>query len=232
MGAAKTEEEVLTHMGICFERSGGLIGPASESSWSDEKAHALTCLELETGAPGSVADVGIGDLTPMERWAALRGGWPDRYVGFDGCMQVLDRAMQRYYPNAPTGPQKYFARTSFAELVAVDYRYDYVVMCDVLYHMPDADLCRQLFDWAFARARKGVLLTYATKHQEFGGLRPGDAGFAWFPRPEVSDWIWELTGGDDPEEIPPPWRLVYQTSNFKAGPQQQKLVALARRESN
>lgn len=223
MGAAKNEAEVLEHMGRCFRKSGGLIGPASESEWSTEKAKAL--LAAEAGRPfRSVLDVGIGDQTPVTRWVKMREpGWPERYIGVDGCEDVIEKA-------AKTHPQGCYLRTGFSNLVGEHLRPDFaalvdpaahdaVLLFDVLYHVPDGELCRRLFDWAFG-AQHCVALTYATKRQEFGGTRPGEAGFAWFPRPEIKTWI--------DAAVVHGWEIAYETSNFKAGPQQQRLVALVR----
>lgn len=219
MGAAKNEAEVLTHMGVCFERSGGKIGPASDSAWSIVKAEALEAIEREVGRVEVVTDVGIGDLTPIERWVERRGGWPERYLGVDGCREVLEAARRRH-------PERLFVERTFEEFLGTAAPYDRIggpkaadvrLLFDVLYHVPSDETCRALFDWA-TQAVLGFALTYATNAQGFGGQRPGEAGFAWFPRPEIGQWLADLDG----------WRLVHQNADFRAGPQQQRLVAYVR----
>lgn len=218
---AKTEAEVLEHMAAQFRAGGGLIGPASTSSWSDQKADALMAAEEELGEQlECVLDVGVGDLTPVQRWVDARGGvWP-WYYGWDGCPAVLEAARERYPDLAFfQGTFEQLVRPRPGELHDAD-RFSAVLLLDVLYHMPSDELCRQLFDYAFRVAAQAVVLSYALDVQDFGGRRVGEAGFAWFPRPEVAEWV--------EAKVAEGWRVVYESDDFRAGPQKQRLVALVR----
>lgn len=221
MGHAKNEEEVLAHMAHAFKASGGLIGPASRSEWSTKKAEALEAAHQAAGSGGiqSVLDIGIGDMTPLERWSRFG---EVSYTGVDGCPSIIGRAADRYKGN----PRRSFILAPFSAITIKTEipspnpaSFDAVLLFDVLYHVPDDELHGRLLDFAFT-ARKAVLLTYSPAVQEFGGRQVGQAGFAWFPRPEVADFI------DD--KMSQGWDLVFHTSDFRAGPQQQRLVALVR----
>lgn len=189
MGAAKSETEVLAHMGQHLRRHGE-IGPANRASWDNAKRTALRLAdglirpELEYGLP-RVLDLGVGDLRVMEGWGAYRERRID-YVGVEGCDEVR-RAAQAKCPYPIHG-------ITFGELVKpVAYEpgwsrsVDIVVALDVLYHIPSAELHGQLVDWIASRPARAVVISYATAQQDFGGRAVGEPGFAWFPWPFPRD---------------------------------------------
>lgn len=221
MGYAKNEKEVLRHMAKQFQAGGQKIGPASESNWSDLKAEALGAMHQALTPNGIriLLDLGIGDMTPLERWDR----WEDTsYMGVDGCGEIVARAALKYQGRY----DRNFVLSPFSEIVTEGQgiprpdMFDAVLLFDVLYHIQDDVLHRKLLDYAF-RSRGGVALTYATEVVDYGGREIGQGGFAWFPRPEVSEYISGLTATGI-------WTVVYQSDDFRAGPQKQKLVALVR----
>lgn len=210
MGNAKSEAEVLEHMACVFQRQGN-IGPASASNWTQEKVKALDAIDREITI-NSILDLGIGDMCVMEAWPIFG---EVNYIGVDGCAPILDRARARH-------PDHLFIQAPMSQLVVSVLRpdaFDLVTIFDVLYHIQDDALHSDLLDYVF-EARKAVALTYATKVQDFGGQHPGESGFAWFPRPEVAERVLQ--------EIACGWRLVYESEDFNAGHQKQRLVALVR----
>jgi hypothetical protein len=215
MGRARDEAEVLEHMAVQFRAGGGYIGPASHSHWREEKTRAIEAVDAWTASGiESVLDIGIGDQTHLSQWQR----WAEvTYLGVDGCPNVLATARRRH----PPGPVRAYVERRFGELVEEPKafgQYDMVLLLDVLYHIPDDAIHDALLHAAF-RARRAVVLSWATEVQDFGGQRPGEAGFAWFPRPRVGRFVRRLTHQG--------WEQVYR-ADFHAGVQKQRLAALVR----
>jgi hypothetical protein len=210
VGHAKNEGEALEHMAVWFKRSRS-ISHNSRTTWVDRKVEALKTVEPVE----SVLELGVGDLAIMEAWSSFDAV---RYTGVDGCVPVIDNARARY-------PDREFILSPFSGLLepspampqARDH--DLVLALDILYHIPEQAVHDGILSWIFG-ARKAVLLTYALEVRDYGGKKPGQAGFAWFPRPEVAEYLQRLEG----------WEQVFSAdSSSGEGAPPQRLVALLRR---
>jgi len=216
MGYAKSEAEVLKHMGLQLQQRGTGCNPCR--AWVAEKVKALDAVleALQPGGVQSVLDLGIGELDVMEAWDHFDNV---RYTGVDGCAAIIAEAADRH---AEAGSQREFVLSPFSALVTTDtmqqpqaFLYDLVLALDILYHVQDDALHDSLLKWVFA-SRKAVVLSFAREVRDYGGRKPGQAGFAWFPRPEVEDFVRSQEG----------WQVVY-TADSVTGPPQ-RLVALVR----
>lgn len=211
MGHARDEAQVLQHMASVFSTLKN-IGPASASNWTTEKVKALQAI-TDAVSIKRVLDLGIGDLCVMKAWPDF--GKVD-YVGVDGCAPIIEQAESEL-------PGCLFFWMPFSQLLHSSLtasNYHLVLALDILYHIQEDWLHAAMLDYIF-QARRAVALTYATEVQDFGGKKPGQGGFAWFPRPLVGQRI--------EQEQAKGWELVYESTDFRAGPQKQRLVALVRR---
>ena len=197
---------MLEHTAEVLRRHGKLSGMLPQ--WVKAKVTALDFIWANcAGGLATMLDVGIGDMAHMEAWDPFKRRALE-YHGVDGCNAVLDRARERH-------PDLLFAFRAFSRLVQnCGPVADLVVALDVFYHIQDDALHEQLRQWVFEHAGRYVLLSHATDmRQTFElGLRPGDNGFNWFPRPVP---------------IPEGWKVLHQ-ADCTQGSAAQRLLVLGR----
>ena len=209
---AQTEGEVLQHMNVWMGRHGKMSGALSQ--WAKAKVAALDfiwrhCADEHGAPPANMLDIGVGDMAHLEQWSPFKRRALE-YVGVDGSIEVLKRARAQY-PDLP------FTLRTFSQVVQNHGPVaDLVVALDVFYHIQDDVLHDNLRRWVFEHADHYVLLSHATDMgQKFElGLRPGDPGFAWFPRPFT---------------VPDGWQVLHQ-ADCTEGAAAQRLLVLGRVE--
>lgn len=205
---ARTEGEVLQHMNVWMGRHGRMSGALSQ--WARAKVAALDFIWTHCAAGlASMLDIGVGDMAHLEQWEPFQNRAVE-YHGVDGSIEVLKRARARY-------PELFLVQMPFSRLVESEHHEedtDLVVALDVFYHIQDDALHDSLRRWVFDHAGRYVLLSHATDMaQTFElGLRPGDPGFAWFPRPFT---------------IPDGWQVLHQ-ADCTEGAAAQRLLVLGR----
>ena len=209
---AKDEGEALQHMAAAFEAGGGLLS-GSNDSWVQAKVRALKHMDLHAQKlhgrlVDSILDIGVGDMRHLEAW----GRFDDiHYTGVDGCSQVVAAAQARH-------PERLFVEEAFSALVQGHLTEvmppDAILLLDVLYHLPSAELEAELLDYVYSSPAEYIILSHATDVQQTfdQATGVGGAGFCWFARP------WTL---------PPEWNIVHMETGTGA-PQKQRLVVLAR----
>lgn len=175
---AQTEEQVLQHMDIQFLGNGGKLSGLL-STWTHAKLTALRKMTVHAQALGgnidSLIDVGIGDMDVMREWERFP---VIDYLGIEGCGSIIAKARGEF-------PTKEFSHMTFGELIGtpVPFAPDVICLLDVLYHIPDEQLAKDLVRWAVASPAEYLVVSYATNpQQEFDfAEKAGEAGFAWFP---------------------------------------------------
>lgn len=190
---AQNESEVLAHMGASYLQLGRQLS-GYHKQWVVEKAKAFELVakrheERHGGRPEYWLDVGIGE---QAAWFAFPDFVEGRlyYMGVDACDVVLKDAQERCRGMEHVELQ----RMPFTELVETGAPHDVIVALDVLYHIHDDEMYERMHAWLFNQSADYVVTSYATdQSQGFCHARkPGDGGFAWFPRKFVAPEGWRV----------------------------------------
>ncbi len=219
---AATEAGVLDHMGRQYHQWGRKLS-GTNASWVAAKVRALDVL-LQDASKGDTQDehevfrfldVGIGDMMHWAQWAPFTDGSVD-YLGVDACADVLTDARAKHGER----DNVLFMEWAFSDLVRLHreghtWPVDCIVALDVLYHVPDDVVYSGMMDLLFTEGEhRYVLVSYATHmSQKFNaGKKPGDPGYAWFPRPF---------------NVPEGWESIHREAS-RGAPQHQELQLLRR----
>ena len=208
---AQDESDVLVHMGMQFAAGGGKLSGLL-GTWTEAKLTGLKKMCDHARSRGhdidSVIDVGIGDMDIMRAWEEFPR---IHYVGIEGNVKILCRAREEF-------PHGDFHLASFSRLINPDFALpfvpDAIFLMDVLYHIPDEQLAKDLVQWAVDQPIEYLVASYATDPKQTfdNATKAGEAGFAWFPH------VFER-----PDEF----EVIYSVASHQ-GMQSQRLDVLAR----
>jgi len=118
-----------------------------------------------------IVDVGCGDFKSLEE---VLEKILMTYLGIDGSQEMISHNIENY-----KSPQVEFSLKNFSELIKEKITADIIICFDVLFHIVEDDLYKDLVKWIFAQKSKYVLLTYHETNEKTQSFEKGH----FIPRP-------------------------------------------------
>lgn len=144
------EQETLEFWNKRFKEEGNVgWGSIPQFEWFQKKQDALESV-LQPGF--HVVDMGCGDFTILKDIIQKNSV---SYCGFDGSSEMINHNIENYKIE-----QVEFINKSFSDLIKEKITCDVLTCFDILFHIVDDKLYKDIVKWIFTQKAKYVLLTY------------------------------------------------------------------------
>lgn len=164
------ENEILSFFSDRFEKEGNVgWGSTPEFAWLSQKQQAL---ESIAKPEYRVLDLGCGDFGVIKD---VLQRIPMDYIGIDGSQYLIDHNKEKYGQSANID----FMVKPFSELIKEKVEKDIIIAFDVLFHIIEDKLYKDLIKWIFSQNSKYILMTYHEVEEKTQSYEHGH----FIPRP-------------------------------------------------